>query len=33
VWNQRDLDEEGQVEYVAILDAVIRGLAFMPLFA
>jgi hypothetical protein len=33
VWNQRDLDEGGQLEYTAILDAVIGGLAFMPLFA
>jgi hypothetical protein len=33
VWNQRDLDEEGQVEHIAIMDAVIRGLVFMPLFA
>jgi hypothetical protein len=32
VWNQRDLNE-GQVEYITILDAVIGGLAFMPLFA
>ncbi|KAH7094456.1 fungal-specific transcription factor domain-containing protein [Paraphoma chrysanthemicola] len=33
VWNQLDLDEEGQVEYTAILDAVIGGLPFMPLLA
>lgn len=33
VWNQRDLDEEGQVEQMVILDAVIGGLAFMPMFA
>ncbi|KAH7084812.1 fungal-specific transcription factor domain-containing protein [Paraphoma chrysanthemicola] len=33
VWNQLDLDEEGQVKYTAILDAVIGGLPFMPLLA
>jgi hypothetical protein len=33
VWKQRDLDEEGTVEYLAILDAVIGGTPFVPLFA
>ncbi|KAL5421927.1 hypothetical protein PMIN04_005169 [Paraphaeosphaeria minitans] len=33
VWNQRDLDEKGEVDYMAVLDAVIRGEAVMPLFA
>lgn len=27
VWNQRDLDEEGQIEYMTILDTVIGGLS------
>jgi hypothetical protein len=33
MWNQRDLDENGQLEYTAALDAVVGGLVFMPLFA
>ncbi|KAK7187633.1 hypothetical protein PSPO01_06367 [Paraphaeosphaeria sporulosa] len=33
VWNQRDLDEEGQIDHMTILDAVIGGDAVMPLFA
>jgi hypothetical protein len=33
VWNQRDLDEEGRVEYMTILDTVIGGINCMPLFA
>jgi hypothetical protein len=33
VWNQLDLNAEGQVEYLAIFDAVVGGVPFMPLFA
>jgi hypothetical protein len=33
VWNQRDLDTEGQVDYMLIFDAVIGGVPFTPPFA
>ncbi|KAF2000801.1 hypothetical protein P154DRAFT_575512 [Amniculicola lignicola CBS 123094] len=33
VWNQHDLDADDRIDYLAILDAVISGLPFMPLFA
>ena len=33
VWNQKDLDVENEISYTSILDAVISGVPFMPLFA
>ena len=33
VWRQRDLDVEGEVGYLRILDAVVGGVPFMPVFA
>lgn len=33
VWNQHDLDEDNQVDYLNVFDAVIGGVPFMPLFA
>jgi hypothetical protein len=33
VWNQHDLDTEDQVNYLAILDAVVGGVPFLPPFA
>lgn len=33
VWKQRDLDMEGQVDYLRILDAVVGAVPFMPVFA
>ncbi|KAH7330060.1 fungal-specific transcription factor domain-containing protein [Rhexocercosporidium sp. MPI-PUGE-AT-0058] len=33
VWNQHDLNVEKQVDYLTILDAVIGGVPFIPLFA
>lgn len=33
VWKQRDLDTEGQVDYLTILDAVVGAVPFMPVFA
>jgi len=33
VWKQHDLDEENQVEYIKVFDAVIGALPFLPAFA
>jgi hypothetical protein len=33
VWSQRDLDEDGQVDFEAMFDAVIRAVPFIPPFA
>jgi hypothetical protein len=32
VWNQHDLNTENQVDYLTILDAVVGGVPFIPLF-
>lgn len=33
VWNQHDLNEDNQVDYLTTFDAVVGGVPFMPLFA
>ncbi|KAL2060008.1 hypothetical protein VTL71DRAFT_9830 [Oculimacula yallundae] len=33
VWNQHDLNVENQVDYLTIMDAVVGGVSFIPLFA
>jgi hypothetical protein len=33
MWNQHDLNEEGQVDYLAILNGVVRAVPFIPPFA
>ncbi|OAG40892.1 hypothetical protein AYO21_04969 [Fonsecaea monophora] len=33
VWNQHDLNEENQVDYLTILNAVVAGVPFIPAFA
>lgn len=33
MWSQQDLDTEDEIDYLTILDAVVRGVPFMPAFA